>query len=77
VPLSPPRYLVLWLLGTSALVAIFGLLLVIAPVAARQGFALLVYANRSAIETFGPEAVRYISLAHAVILLRPYLRDAG
>lgn len=64
---SPPRYLVQWLLGASALVSIFGLLLVIAPDAARQGFSQLVYANLTAIDTFGAEAARYIALAHAVI----------
>jgi hypothetical protein len=64
---SPPRHLVQWLLGASALVAIFGMLLVIAPDAARKGFSLLVYANLTAIDTFGAEAARYIALAHAVI----------
>ena len=64
---SPPRVLVLWLAGAAALVALFGLLLVLAPVATRQGFSLLVYADPSAIEGFGPEAARYSSLAHAVL----------
>ena len=63
---SPPRYLVQWLLGASALVSIFGLMLVIAPEAARKGFSQLVYANLTAIDTFGAEAARYIALAHAV-----------
>ena len=63
----PPRYLVQWLIGASALVVVFGGLLVIAPVAARQGFSQLIYANLTAIESFGAEAARYVGLAHAVI----------
>jgi hypothetical protein len=64
---APPRYLVQWLLGASTLVAIFGLVLVMASGAARQGFSQLIYANLTAIDSFGAEAARYIALAHAVI----------
>jgi hypothetical protein len=63
----PPRFPVLWLTAAASLVAIFGLSLVVAPALAQQGFSLLVYADPSAIEGFGPEAARYTSLAHAVL----------
>ena len=46
---------------------IFGLLLVVAPALARQGFSLLVYAATDRIDSFGEEQLRYIGLAHAVI----------
>ena len=65
--LAPPRYLVQWLIGASALVVVFGGLLVIAPVATRRGFSQLIYANHTAIDSFGSEAAHYIGLAHAVI----------
>lgn len=56
-----------WLtLATVALVA-FGLLLVIAPALARDGFSLLVYSSGDRISEFGPDAVAYIELAHAVM----------
>lgn len=45
----------------------FGLLLVVAPSYARQGFSLLVYASPDRIDAFGQEPVSYISLTHAVI----------
>ena len=64
---APPRFLVQWLIGASALVAVFGGLLVIAPVAARQGFSQLIYGNLTVIDSFGTEAAHYIALAHAVI----------
>ena len=56
-----------WLLAVSAGVVVFGLMLVVAPSLSRQGFSLLVYANPAAIDNFGPEQARYISLTHAVI----------
>lgn len=56
-----------WLLVVAAGVVAFGLLLVLAPFLARQGFSLLVYGSPDRIDAFGQEAVRYISLAHAVI----------
>jgi hypothetical protein len=56
-----------WLLAVEAGVVVFGLLLVVAPSLARQGFSLLVYATPERIDAFGQEPVRYISLAHAVI----------
>ena len=46
---------------------LFGLVLVIAPAIARQGFSLLVYADPDRITSFGQEAARYIALVHAVL----------
>jgi hypothetical protein len=45
----------------------FGLTLVFAPALARQGFSLLAYSDQDRIASFGQEAARYISLAHAVL----------
>lgn len=56
-----------WLLVASAGVALFGLGLVLAPTAARQGFSLLLYAEPGRISAFGEKAVAYVSLAHAVL----------
>ena len=61
------RFWIRWLLAVSAGVVAFGLVLVLAPALARQGFSLLVYASPTRIDGFGAEAVRYVSLAHAVI----------
>jgi hypothetical protein len=61
------RFWTEWLTVTSAGVVLFGLVLVAAPSLARQGFSLLVYANPDAINAFGSEPIRYVSLAHAVI----------
>lgn len=64
---SPSSFWTLWLLAASAGVALFGLLLVLAPGVARQGFSLLVYASADRLDTFGAEQVRYLSLVHAVL----------
>ena len=56
-----------WLLAVSVGVVVFGLVLVLIPSLARQGFSLLVYASPERIDAFGEEPVRYISLAHAVL----------
>lgn len=65
--LQPSNFWVNWLLAMAAGVAVFGLVLVIAPALTRQGFSLLVYAAPDTIDAFGHEPVRYISLVHAVI----------
>ena len=44
-----------------------GLVLVLAPGLTRQGFSLLVYADTERITAFGPDAVAYIALVHAVL----------
>ena len=64
---QPHKFWINWLLAVALGVAAFGLVLVIAPGAARQAFSLLIYAAPDHIDTFGTEQVRYISLAHAVI----------
>ncbi|MBL8328643.1 MAG: hypothetical protein JNJ71_07300 [Rubrivivax sp.] len=64
---QPSRFWINWLLLVSAGVVAFGLVLVLAPSLARQGFSLLVYASPERIDAFGQEAARYIALAHAVI----------
>lgn len=58
---------IFWLSATSLGVAVFGLLLVLAPRLATQGFSLLVYANPDRIAGFGKEAVEYIQFTHAVL----------
>lgn len=64
---APSVFWIRWLLAAAAGVVLFGLVLVLAPGAARQGFSLLVYASPDRIDAFGAEPVRYIGLAHAVI----------
>ena len=64
---SPPFFWTRWLLVVSIGVMAFGLVLVIAPAFALQGFSLLVYFDQSRISSFGPEAARYIALSHAVL----------
>lgn len=63
----PRKLWINWLAAVSSGVIAFGLLLVLAPGLARQGFSLLVYAEPTLIDSFGDEQVRYVSLAHAVI----------
>jgi hypothetical protein len=63
----PSGFWITWLLVVAAGVVAFGLLLVMAPSLARQGFSLLVYGAPDRIDTFGQEPVRYVSLAHTVI----------
>lgn len=46
---------------------LFGLILVIMPSFTLQSFSLLVYASTAHLNTFGPEAMAYISLVHAVL----------
>jgi hypothetical protein len=63
----PSSFWINWLLAVAAGVAVFGLVLVLAPAIAMQGFSLLVYASATRIESFGQEPARYIALVHAVI----------
>lgn len=48
-------------------VVLFGLTLVVAPELSRIGFSALAFGDTRRIGSFGPAAVRYISLAHAVL----------
>lgn len=66
-PSRPPRLWILWLLGATAGVVAFGAVLVLLPALARQGFSAMLYAKPGFIEAWEPEAVRYVSLAHAVM----------
>ena len=52
---------------TTAGLMVFGLVLVLMPSVAEQMFSLLVYASASHVQAFGPEAVAYIRLVHAVL----------
>lgn len=63
----PSSFWVRWLQAVAVGVIAFGLLLVLAPGLARQGFSLLVYADTAGIDAFGDTAVRYVGLTHAVI----------
>lgn len=63
----PSPFWTAWLRLAALAVVAFGLVLVVAPALARRGFALLVYFDPQRIDTLGPEAVRYVALAHAVI----------
>lgn len=56
-----------WLAVVTVGVIAFGLLLVVAPGVARQGFSLLVFSSADRISEFGSEAASYIELAQAVM----------
>jgi len=64
---QPSSLWINWLLAVTAGVVAFGLVLVLEPSLARQGFSLLVYASPGRIDAFGQEPARYISLTHAVL----------
>ena len=55
------------LVAATAGLMLFGLALVVMPGFTLQGFSLLVYASTAHLTTFGPEAVAYLSLVHAVL----------
>ncbi len=54
-------------MAVTAGLVLFGLILVVMPGFTLQGFSLLVYGSTAHLSTFGPEAVAYISLVHAVL----------
>ncbi len=56
-----------WLTVVNLAVMVFGLSLVLSPALAQLGFSLLVYGDTMRTAEFGPEAVKYMSLAHAVL----------
>lgn len=56
-----------WLWAANASVLLFGAAMVVAPGPTRQFFGLLLYARPDAIDTFGHDAVAYITLLHAVL----------
>ncbi|OGB25730.1 MAG: hypothetical protein A3I66_04945 [Burkholderiales bacterium RIFCSPLOWO2_02_FULL_57_36] len=55
------------LVAATAGLMLFGLILVVMPGFTLQSFSLLVYASTAHLNTFGPEAMAYISLVHAVL----------
>ena len=55
------------LVAATAGLMLFGLVLVVMPGFTLQAFSLLVYASTAHLNTFGPEALAYISLVHAVL----------
>ena len=57
------RWLILVILGWLA----FSISLVLLPELTRQSFGLMIYQSPAAIDAFGPAAVAYISLLHAVL----------
>jgi hypothetical protein len=63
----PASFWVWWLRLATLAVSAFGAALVLAPELARQGFSLLVYAERHRIASFGADAAAYIALVHAVL----------
>lgn len=56
-----------WLTLACCGVIVFGAVMVVAPTLTRQGFAWLLHGAPSALDAFGPQPVRYLGLAHAVI----------
>lgn len=56
-----------WLLAASLGVSAFGLMLVVAPSLARRGFSLMIYGSSEAVDGFGVEPARYVSLVTAVL----------
>ena len=56
-----------FLIAVTASLMIFGLVLVVMPDLTLHGFSLMVYASAAQLNSFGPEAVAYISLVHAVL----------
>lgn len=66
-PKIPSAFWVRWLVVVTLGVMVFGLLLVVAPGLAREGFSLLIYGDGQQIATFGSRATQYIGLVHAVL----------
>jgi len=66
-PNIPSAFWVRWLVVVTLGVMVFGLMLVLAPGLAREGFSLLVYGDGQQIATFGARAAEYIGLVHAVL----------
>lgn len=56
-----------WLVAADLGVLLFGLGMVVAPGFTRRFFGLLLLARPDAIDAFGPAAVAYITLLHAVL----------
>ena len=56
-----------WLVAADIIVIVFGAAQALLPDLVRQGFSLLVFGSASYINTFPQDAIRYITLTHAVM----------
>ena len=56
-----------WLVAADIIVIAFGAAQALLPDLVRQGFSLLVFGSASYINTFPQDAIRYITLTHAVM----------
>ena len=56
-----------WLVAADIGVMLFGIAQALFPNLVRQGFSLMVFGSADYMETFPQDAVRYITLAHAIM----------
>lgn len=56
-----------WLVAADIIVIVFGVAQSLLPNLVRQGFSLMVFGSADYMETFPPDAIRYITLAHAIM----------
>lgn len=56
-----------WLVAADIIVIVFGAAQVMLPNLIRQVFSLLVFGSASYIDTFPQDAIRYITLTHAIM----------
>ena len=56
-----------WVVAADIIVIVFGAAQALLPDLIRQGFSLLVFGSASYIDTFPQDAIRYITLTHAVM----------
>lgn len=56
-----------WLIAADIIVIVFGAAQSLLPNLVRQGFSLMVFGSAAYIDTFPPDAIRYITLAHAIM----------
>ena len=64
---SPSRFWQRWLLAASALVLVFGLLLLVAPAAGLALFGVVAYQSTTALTQLDANVQTYLRLSHAVI----------
>jgi hypothetical protein len=65
--IPPSQFWVRWLVIAAIGVMGFGLMLVMAPTLAREGFSLLLFNDTNRVASFGVAPTRYIELLHAVL----------
>lgn len=56
-----------WLVAADIIVIVFGATQSLLPNLVRQGFSLMVFGSADYMESFPPDAIRYITLAHAIM----------